>query len=334
MITTRRALGGLAAAAGVTAILPKPAVLAQAPITITVGHVLSTASAYQVIFTRMNDLVRERTGGRVTINIQAAGAAGNETRIIQSMRTGILDGSFVGGSTLETVQPNYRVLSLPYIFDDHPQANRILQGPVGQEMMGMLEPLNLMGISFGAIFERNIASRRVVNTPADLQGMKIRVLPTPGFVEAYRVLGTQPTPMAYGEVFLALQNNVVDALEISNDAIVADRFIEVVSHYALTKVHQSTTVMTWSRIKWNAYPAEVRDVLRASAGEAIRHGLAAHDRLNVEGLATVRARGITVTEPNLAPFMELARRSYPTILAEAPQGQQWVDRINAAKRQG
>ncbi|MFN7633155.1 MAG: hypothetical protein ACK5PI_00325, partial [Acetobacteraceae bacterium] len=64
--------------------------LAQAPITITVGHVLSTASAYQVIFTRMNDLVRERTGGRVTINIQAAGAAGNETRIIQSMRTGIL----------------------------------------------------------------------------------------------------------------------------------------------------------------------------------------------------------------------------------------------------
>lgn len=334
MFTTRRALGGLAAAAGLTAALPKPAVHAQAPIVINVGHVLSTASAYQVIFTRMNELVRERTGGRVTINIQAAGAAGNETRIIQSMRTGILDGSFVGGSTLETVQPNFRVLSLPYIFDDHPQANRILQGPVGQEMMGMLEPLNLMGIGFGAIFERNIASRRAINTPADLQGLKIRVLPTPGFVEAYRVLGTQPTPMAYGEVFLALQNNVVDALEISNDAIVADRFVEVVSHYALTKVHQSTTVMTWSRIKFNSYPAEVQQVLRASAREAIQHGLAAHDRLNVEGLATVRARGITVTEPNLPPFMEIARRSYATILAEAPQGQQWVERITAAKRQG
>ena len=334
MLTTRRALGGIAAAAGATAALRAPAVLAQAPITINVGHVLSATSAYQVIFTRMNELVRERTGGRVTINIQGAGAAGNETRIIQSMRTGILDGSFVGGSTLETVQPNYRVLSLPYIFDNHAQANRILQGPVGQEMMGMLEPLNLMGIGFGAIFERNIGSRRIVNTPADLQGLKIRVLPTPGFVEAYRALGTQPTPMAYGEVFLALQNNVVDALEISNDSVVADRFVEVITHYALTKVHQSTTVMTWSRIKWNAYPAEVRDVLRASAGEAIRHGLAAHDRLNVEGLATVRARGVTVTEPPLQPFMDMARRSYEVILREAPQGQQWVDRITAAKRQG
>ncbi|MCS6933048.1 MAG: TRAP transporter substrate-binding protein [Acetobacteraceae bacterium] len=334
MITTRRALGGLAAAAGLSAALPKPAVHAQAPIAITVGHVLSPNSAYQVIFTRMAELVRERTGGRVSITIQGGGAAGTETRIIQSMRTGILDGSFVGGSTLETVQPNYRVLSLPYIFDDHAQANRILHGPVGQEMMSLLEPLNLLGLGFGAIFERNIASRRAINSPADLQGLKIRVLPTPGFVEAYRAFGAQPTPMAFGEVFLALQNNVVDALEISADSVVADRFVEIITHYALTKVHQSTTVMTWSRIKWNSYPAEVQQILRASAAEAIRHGLVEHERLNVEGMATVRARGITVTEPPLAPFMELARRSYPTILAEAPQGQQWVERILAAKRQG
>jgi TRAP-type C4-dicarboxylate transport system substrate-binding protein len=243
----------------------------------------------------------------------------------------VIDGAFVGGSSLETVVRDYRVLSLPYVFDDHPQANRVLQGAVGTEMLALLEPLGMMGLGFGAIFERNIAGRRAIRTPADLQGLKIRVLQTPGFVEAYRVLGTQATPMAYGEVFLALQNGVVDALEISSDAVVADRFVEVIQHFALTKIHQSTTVFAVSGARFRALPADVQATLRTVAKEAITHGLGKHDELNVAGLATVRARGVTVHEPDLEPFKVIARRSYDAILAEAPNGRAWVERINAAK---
>ncbi|QYU67168.1 TRAP transporter substrate-binding protein [Leptolyngbya sp. 15MV] len=219
---TRRGLG--LAAAGLA--LGAPGIARAQAITINLGHVLSATSAYQVIFERYKELAAQRTNGRVTVNIQGGGAAGNEGRLIQSLRTGVIDGAFVGGSSLETVVRDFRVLSLPYVFDDHPQANRVLQGAVGEQLLRELDSLGMIGLGFGAIFERNIASRRPVRTPADLQGLKIRVLQTPGFVEAYRVLGTQATPMAYGEVFLALQNGVVDALEISNDAIVADRFVE------------------------------------------------------------------------------------------------------------
>jgi tripartite ATP-independent transporter DctP family solute receptor len=326
---TRRGLG--MAAAGIA--LATPGVARAQAITMNLGHVLSATSAYQVIFERFKELAAQRTNGRVTVNIQGGGAAGNEGRLIQSLRTGVIDGAFVGGSSLETVVRDYRVLSLPYVFDDHPQANRVLQGAVGEEMLGLLDSLGMMGLGFGAIFERNIASRRPIRTPADLQGLKIRVLQTPGFVEAYRVLGTQATPMAYGEVFLALQNGVVDALEISSDAIVADRFVEVIQHYALTKIHQSTTVFAVSGARFRALPADVQATLRTAAKEAIQHGLVAHDRLNVEGLATVRARGVTVHEPDLEPFKVIARRSYDTILAEAPNGRAWVEKINAAKRQ-
>lgn len=326
---TRRGLGMATAAVALAA----PGVARAQAITMNLGHVLSATSAYQVIFDRFKELAAQRTNGRVTVNIQGGGAAGNEGRLIQSLRTGVIDGAFVGGSSLETVVRDFRVLSLPYAFDDHPQANRVLQGRVGEDMLALLEPLGMTGLGFGAIFERNIASRRPIRTPADLQGLKIRVLQTPGFVEAYRVLGTQATPMAYGEVFLALQNGVVDALEISSDAIVADRFVEVVQHYALTKIHQSTTVFAVSQARFRALPADVQAILRTAAKEAIQHGLAAHDRLNVEGLATVRARGVAVTEPDLAPFKAVALRSYDTILAEAPNGRSWVDRINAAKSQ-
>lgn len=325
-ITRRRlCLAGLALAA--------PGIARAQAITITLGHVLSPTSAYQVIFERYRDLAAQRTNGRVNVVIQGGGAAGNEGRLIQSLRTGVIDGAFVGGSSLETVVRDYRVLSLPYVFDDHPQANRVLQGAVGEELLTLLEPLGMLGLGFGAIFERNIAGRRAIRTPADLQGLKIRVLQTPGFVEAYRVLGTQPTPMAYGEVFLALQNGVVDALEISSDAVVADRFVEVIQHFSLTRIHQSTTVFAVSAARFRALPADVQPILRAAAREAIRHGLGVHERLNVEGLATVRARGIAVHEPDLEPFKAIARRSYDAILAEAPNGRAWVEKISAAKRQ-
>lgn len=324
---TRRGLG----LATLGATLAAPGIARAQAISMTLGHVLSPTSAYQVIFARFAELAAQRTNGRVTVTIQGGGAAGNEGRLIQSLRTGVIDGAFVGGSSLETVVRDFRVLSLPYVFDDHPQANRVLQGPVGTEMLALLEPLGMQGLGFGAIFERNIAGRRAIRTPADMQGLKIRVLQTPGFVEAYRVLGTQATPMAYGEVFLALQNGVVDALEISSDAVVADRFVEVIQHYALTKIHQSTTVFAVSRAKFAALPADVQATLRTAAKEAITHGLAAHDRLNVEGLAAVRARGVTVHEPDLEPFKVVARRSYDAILAEAPNGRAWVERINAAK---
>jgi TRAP-type transport system periplasmic protein len=157
--------------------------------------------------------------------------------------------AFVGGSTLETVVPAYRVLSLPYLFEDKEQAYEILQSDMGREMLDLLDEYEMHGLGFGSIYERSVASKSParVETVDDMQGLKIRVLPTPGFVEAYNALGTQPTPMAYGELFMAIQNNVVDALEISPDALVADKFHEVVSSYTMTKAHQSTTIFSSCR---------------------------------------------------------------------------------------
>lgn len=298
---------------------------------ITLAHVLSENSAYHVIFTRFKELVEERSNGEISVTVQCCGQAGNEGRLIQSLRTGVLDGAFVGGSSLETVVPDFRVLSLPYVFDSNEQANEILQGPLGDEMLTLLDEYGMTGLGWGAIFERNVASLEPIETVEDMENLKIRVLPTPGFVAAYEALGSQPTPMAYGEVFLALQSGTVDALEISKDAVVADRFVEAIGAYALTKAHQSTTVFTMSQARFAALPEETQALMREAAKEAIAHGLAEHKRLNDEGLATVKEMGITVTEPDLSAFAEKARASYGPILAEAPGGEALIEKINAAK---
>lgn len=298
----------------------------------TLAHVLSDQSPYQVILTKFSELMEERSDGRITVDIQCCAQAGNETRAIQSIRTGILTGGFIGGSTLETVVPAYRVLSLPYLFDNKAQAYEILQSDMGREMLDLLGDYDMYGLGFGSSYERSVASRNPVRieTVDDLAGVKIRVLPTPGFVEAYNAFGTQPTPMAYGELFMALQNNVVDAIEISPDALVADKFHETVNSYTLLTVHQSTTVFLLSKSFWDGLPDDLKEIVQTAATEAIAVGIAAHDELAAAGLETARAAGVEIIEPDLAPFMEKAKQSWDVILKDQPEAQDYLARIQTA----
>ena len=320
------ALVGLAALAGSAS--------AQAPIEINIGHVLSERSFYHVAGTRLKELVEQRTNGRVRVNVQCCGALGNEGRIIQSIRTGVIDAAFFGLGSIEGTVPEYRVLSLPHIFDDHAQAERVLRGPLGERLLQRVAPHGMIGMAFGAIFERHIASReRPIRTVEDLRALKIRVLQTPAWVLAYQAVGAQPTPMPYGEVFLALQNGVVDAAELSADAMVADRFIEVARAFSLTRFHQSTTMFAFSQARFGALPADVQAIIRAAIPEAVRAGLEFHARLNEEGMTQMRARGLTIVEPDLAAFREVTRRSWDGILNDAgPNARPLVAEIEAAKR--
>ena len=322
----RHAIIAAAAAAGLAA------GTAQAQTyTMTLAHVLSDQSPYQVILNEFKSLVEERSAGDISVEIQCCGQAGNEGRAIQSIRTGILTGGFVGGSTLETVVPAYRVLSLPYLFEDKAQAYEVLQSEMGREMLDLLADVEMYGVGFGSIYERSVASKAParVETIDDMQGLKIRVLPTPGFVEAYKAMGTQPTPMAYGELFMAIQNNVVDALEVSPDAYVADKFFEATNTYTLTKAHQSTTVFVLSKSWWDGLPDDVKELIQTAGEEAIAVGIAAHDKLADDGLETARAAGIEIIEPDLAPFMESARKSWDVILTDQPEATEFKNRFEA-----
>ncbi len=300
--------------------------------TMTLAHVLSDKSPYQVILTEFSKLMEERSGGRIAVEIQCCAQAGNETRAIQSIRTGVLTGGFIGGSTLETVVPAYRVLSLPYLFDNKVQAYEILQSDMGREMMDLLGEYDMHGLGFGSSYERSVAARSPVRVEKveDLMGVKIRVLPTPGFVEAYNAFGTQPTPMAYGELFMALQNNVVDAIEISPDALVADKFHEIVNSYTMLTVHQSTTVFLLSKSFWESLPDDLKEIVQTAATESIAVGIAAHDKLAADGIETARAAGVEIIEPELGPFMEKAKMSWDVILKDQPEAQAYLARIQTA----
>jgi TRAP-type C4-dicarboxylate transport system substrate-binding protein len=115
--------------------------------------------------------------------------------------------------------------------------------------------------------------------------------------------------------------------------MVADRFIEVTKHYALTRFHQSTTMFVYSQAKFNALPADIQAMVRAVTPEAISAGLDFHNKFGDEALAAVRAKGIAVTEPAIGPFRDASRPSWDIILKDAgPNGRALADQIEAARK--
>lgn len=304
---------------------------AQAVTELRLGHVLSEQSSYHVAGTKLSELVERRTNGRVKINVFANSALGGELRLIQSARTGAIDLMFNSQPSLENTIRDLGVLSLPWLFDSYEQANRLMQGAMGQRLLTLLDPVGMVGLSWFNLFERSVLTNRPFTNLAEARGLKIRVIQSPGYVEAYRSLGMQPTPTAYAELFLALQNGVVDAAELAPDQMIADRFVEVIRHYVMTKTHQLPSVLIASRSRFTALPADVQAAIRESVPAAVSDGLAYYNRFREESFVEVHRRGINIIEPDLAPFKAAARPAYDTILANAPNGRALLAEIEAAK---
>jgi tripartite ATP-independent transporter DctP family solute receptor len=291
------------------------------PVEITIGHVLNERSFYHIAATKLAELVGQRTGGRVQMRVSPSAQLGTELRLIQSARTGVIDGCFVGIVSMEGTVPEYKVLSLPHLFDNYAQANRVLRSPLGDRVLARVEQHGLVAGGFGAIFERNIGTRsRPIARVEDLRGLKLRVLQTAAFVQAYQAAGVQPTPMALGELFIAMQNGVVDGADFSADIVVADRFIELIRHYTFARFHQTPTMLIFSAARFNSWPADVQRAIRDSMREALAEGLKFHDDFTADSVKQMRDKGITVIDPEIGPWREVTRRSYDAILADSGAG--------------
>jgi TRAP-type C4-dicarboxylate transport system substrate-binding protein len=333
MITRRIALAGFGTAGALLA-SPWVARAQGRPVEITIGHVLNERSFYHIAATKLAELVTARTNGRTQFRVSPAAQLGTELRLIQSARTGVIDGCFVGIVSMEGTVPEYKVLSLPHLFDNNVQANRVLRSPLGDRVLRRVEAHGLVAGGFGAIFERNIGTRsRPIATVEELRGLKLRVLQTAAFVQSYQAVGVQPTPMALGELFISMQNGVVDGADFSADIVLADRFIEVIRHYTFARFHQTPTMLIFSAAKFNAWPADVQAAIRAAMPEAIAAGLKFHDDFTAEAVAAMRARNLTVVDPEIGPWRAASRAAYEPILADSGAGgRALLAEIEAGKR--
>lgn len=317
-------------ALGAAATLASLSVAWAAPVNIRIGHVLTEDSMYHVAAEALKTELEK--DGEFAVQIFPGGQLGGELKMIQATNSGAIDIVITGAAPVENVAPAFSLLSMPYLFEDLTQANAVLGGDVGQFFLDQLEPAGLHGLGFMSSLERNLLSAaKPVRSLEDLQGMKIRVIQGPAFVETYKALGTQPTPMSYTELYLALQSGVVDGAEGSPDTTVSDRFVEVIKSYSLTKATYMPSLMIMSGRKFDSLTDAQKEILanasKLAASAAIDHYVDGYQA----SLNMISELGVEVIDVDRAPFAEAAKAAWPTLMASVPDAEAIVDRIEAAK---
>jgi TRAP-type transport system periplasmic protein len=302
-------LACLAIATGLGSALP-----GAAQTTLKMAHTLPASDTHHFAAQRFAEAVKQRTNGQIQIEVHAGGALGNDPSIFSS---------FV---------PKLNVLDLPYLFTSFEHVYHVVDGPVGKQLLSELEQHQLKGIAFWEIGFRNITnSKRPITRPDDLKGIKIRTTPNPAHVAAFQALGASPAPLAFPEVYLALQNGTVDAQENPINLIYASKFFEVQKHLSLTQHAYTVSVVAMNLAKFNALTPEQQTVILDAAKEAAVQQRKMNRDIEGENLAKMKQAGLAVVEKvDPKPFQDALGDKIKKIYVDR-FGPDLVDAIEKAK---
>jgi TRAP-type transport system periplasmic protein len=224
------------------------------------------------------------------------------------------------------------VVDLPYLAKDQAAAFRLFDSSVFEQELG--RPAAAAGFHIVQVWEitfRNVYTRsRPINSVADLKGQKIRVIPSPSYIALFRAFGAAPTPMAFGEVYTALQQGVIDGAENDSVTYQTSKHMEVARNLALTSHMMLANTLYISERVWERLPDDLKAVINKASGEARKTVVAERSSRDAKVLDEIRAAGINVTQPDLAPFTAIGQQTYKELAERL--GPDLVDHIVAAAK--
>ncbi|MBL6456439.1 TRAP transporter substrate-binding protein [Belnapia sp. T6] len=292
------------------ALLAAPAVLGTARAQATrlrLAHPHPETDSWHRASLRFADLVKERSGGALTVQVFPNGSLGSDPTIISAARGGTLDIALTGNPFFTGLAPKLNVLDLPFQFQDRRHVAAVLDGPIGNGLRAELEPAGLHALGFWDIGFRNVTnSRRAVATPADLRGLKIRTTPNPAHIKAFQLLGANPAPMPFTELFTALETRAVDGQENPTTLILNARFFEVQRHLSLTRHAYTAGILAMSKTRLEALAPAQREVVIATAAEVTPQQRQMNEDAEAGSLAELKRRGMQIVEaPDRDAFAKL-----------------------------
>lgn len=319
-----------AIAGATSAALAMTALNAQAAQTINLGHTLSDSSHYSVGADAFKETLERLSDGEFEVVEHTSGALGGERAMIEGLQIGTVDVVITSTGPLGNFVPETYVLDLPFLFEDYDQARCVLDSEIGQELLDKMGNHDLVGLAWSENGFRHMTnSKRAVKTPADAEGLKVRTMENKVHMEAFEQMGVHPTPMAFPEVFTALQQGTVDGQENPITVIVATKFWEVQDHLSLTGHVYSPAAVLGSPILLDGLSEEQRGWFEQAAqasAEATREEVS---RLEQEGVELLRENGMTVeTDIDKAPFQEAVKPAYQIYTDQ--YGSEMLDRIRAS----
>jgi tripartite ATP-independent transporter DctP family solute receptor len=254
---------------------------------------------------------------------------GSERQLLELLQIGSLDITKVSAAVIENFAPNLKVLSIPYVFRDKEHHFTVLDGPIGRELLLQGEKYWLRGLTyFDAGYRSFYSKEKPIQTPADLEGMKIRVQESQTAMNMVRAMGGAPTPISWGELYTALQQGVVDGAENNPPSFYTSRHYEVCNYYVLNEHTAVPDILVVGTTAWNRLDEQEREWLQEAAYEARDYQRVLWKEAEEEALAAVREAGVEVIYPEKEPFAESVESMYEEYRSEG-QVYELIQRIRA-----
>jgi tripartite ATP-independent transporter DctP family solute receptor len=241
--------------------------------------------------------VEEKTNGAIKIEVYNNSVLGDEKTTIEQTQTGDIHFIRVGLNPLSAINPIMNALAMPFLFRDRAHMFKVLDGPIGEELLGSLQNQNLLGLCWlDAGFRNFYNSKKAISSPADMAGLKIRVQESALMMDMVRFLGASPTPMAYAEVYPGIQNGIIDGAENNWPSYITAAHFEVAKHFTVDGHMASPEMILINTDVWNSLSDEEKTIVKEGALEGARVERAAWLEAEARYEKQARDSGTIVTE--------------------------------------
>lgn len=274
-------------------------------------------------------IVKEKTKGALDIQVYFGGQLGSENDVVEQTKLGVIEFVRVSTSPVISVYKPIGVFSMPYIFRSQDHMWKVLNGPIGKEFLNKINTVGLVGIGYFDGGARNFYATKELKSLADLKGLKIRVQPNPIMVNMVQLLGATGTPIAYGEVYSALQTGVIDGAENNIPSWISASHYEVAKYFIKDGHLRLPEILMVSRKFWDTLTAGQKAAIRDAAKQATTYQIKAWNEAEDKYLAQAKEKGCVINETNVEDFQKAVAPLFD--MKDYAEYKPWVEKIKAVK---
>ena len=287
---------------------------------IRLGHGLDPSHPVHRAMQRMDSLLQQKSDGQMRIQIYPSEQLGTERQALELLQLGSLDLTKVSSSVMESFSPLYKTLGLPYVFRDRAHRFAVLEGPIGKRILLSSQDAWLRGLTYYDAGSRSFYTKdRPIREPDDLRGLKIRTQSSPVSIEMVRVMGGSATPIAFGELYSALQQGVVDGAENNAPSFHLTRHYELCQYYSLDEHTAMPDVLLTSTHLWNRLSEQEHAWLQAAADASAEYQKKLWAEASEEAMRVVKEAGVEIIRPDKEPFRQAVEPLYEQYRANEPR---------------
>ncbi|GAB3005384.1 TRAP transporter substrate-binding protein [Cyclobacterium sediminis] len=292
------------------------------------GHGLDTSHPVHAAMLYLAEKAEEKSNGKMIVQVYPNQQLGTERELVELLQIGSLAMTKVSTAAMEGFAPEIKILGQPYLFKDDAQQARVLEGPIGKQLLAAGEKYWLKGLCFYDGGKRSFYTKdKPVMVPQDIEGLKIRVMESPTAVNMVQSFGGSPTPVSFGELYTALQQGIVDGAENNPPSFVTSRHYEVCKYYSLNEHTAIPDMMIVSTKVWDLLSDEEKTWLQEAADESAVYQYKLWEESVAESMKILEEAGVEVLYPDKEPFRKEAEKVYELMKESDPEMYKLVQEI-------